>query len=337
MKAFILAAGNGTRLRPLTKEIPKPMLPILDKPVIHYTLENLKKNGFDSAVVNLHYCAEKISDYFKQNKPQIHLDFSIEKKLLGTAGAVKKNEKFFNDTFAVISGDALTDINLKEVVEFHKKKKSLATIVLKEVDFRFHYGIALTNKKSEIKAFIEKPSWSDVFDNKVNTGIYIFEPEIFKYMPRNIFFDFSMNLFPLLKKNKKKIYGFVTKDYWKDIGNIAEYKKSVFDFLDGKINLAAEIKRKNKKYINPKSNIEKNVKIFPPCFIGENVKIKQGAVIKPYSVISKGSEISGGTSLENCIVFDKVKIGRNARLINSIVYRSAKIPSNITLSDSIIL
>ncbi|MDR3256232.1 MAG: NDP-sugar synthase [Endomicrobium sp.] len=337
MKAFVLAAGVGTRLRPLTNNIPKPMISILGKPALYYTFLNLLKNGFDSACVNTYYRSDVITDFFKDNKIGIKLEFSHEKKLLGTAGAIKNKEYFFDDTFLVMSGDGLTDIDLRKAINFHNKKKSIATIVLKKIDLRFEYGIAITNKNSEIKTFVEKPLWGDVFDDKVNTGIYIFEPEVFKFIPKNKFFDFSMDLFPLLMKKKKKIYGYLMEEYWTDIGNIIEYKKGVFDALEGKIKVDIGIKNKGSKYISFNAKIDKSVKIQGPCFIGNNVIIEKNAVIKPFAVISDNVKISKNASVEKSIIWENSKVGNNVNITNTIIGYDILIPDNITLFDSIMM
>jgi mannose-1-phosphate guanylyltransferase/phosphomannomutase len=337
MKAFVLAAGVGTRLRPLTSNIPKPMIPILDKPALYYTFANLWKYSFTDACVNTYYMSDVISDYFKKNKIDINIEFSKEKTLLGTAGAVKKKENFFDDTFVVMSGDGLSDVNLKKVLGFHKKKKSLATIVLKKVSSRFEYGIAITNKNSEIKKFVEKPSWSDVFNDEVNTGIYVFEPEIFNYIPKNTFFDFSMDLFPLLMKKGKKIHGFLIDDYWTDIGNIVEYKKGVFDALDGSLKLKLSLRNKSGKYISNSAKIDGSAKIKGPCFIGDNVIIKENSIIKPYSVISNNVKVGKSAVIERSIIWENSVVGTGAELTNTVVNSNAMIPADVSLYDSIMM
>jgi mannose-1-phosphate guanylyltransferase/phosphomannomutase len=338
MKAFVLAAGIGTRLRPLTTDIPKPMVPILDKPILYYTFSNLLKYGFDNVCVNVHYRSEVVTDYFKNNELGINLKFSHEQKLLGTAGAIKKNESFFNDTFVVMSGDGLTDVNLKKVLEFHKRKKSIATIVLKRIDLRFEYGIAITDKTGQIKSFVEKPLWADVFNNEVNTGIYIFEPKIFSFIPKEEFFDFSKDLFPLLIQKGEKIYGYLMDEYWADIGNIFEYKKGVFDILDGKVKIDLDMfKNSNDKYISASAKIDKTVKIQSPCYIGDNVIIKVGSSIKPYSVISSNVKIDENSLIEKSILWGNTKIGKNVKLTNTIVGSSILVDNQIALFDSIIM
>ncbi|MCL1971793.1 MAG: NDP-sugar synthase [Endomicrobia bacterium] len=337
MKAFVLAAGAGTRLRPLTHHIPKPMIPILGKPVLYHILNNLKEYGFNNICVNLFHYPDSITGYFKNNYMDININYSLEKKLLGTAGAVKKQEKFFDKTFIVMSGDGLTDINLKNVLNFHKRKKALATIVLKEIDSRFEYGITIAGKDGKVKRFVEKPKFSDIFENTVNTGIYVFEPEIFNYIPNNKFFDFSMDLFPLLLKNKKKIYGYIMDEYWTDIGNILEYKKGVFDALDGKVKISMPFGKKKGSYISKYAKIDKTAKIKGPCFINDNVYIGKNVIINPYSVISKNVKIEDNAVIEKTIIWNGSHIGKGAKLSNTIVGHKGRIPHGITLFDSIIM
>jgi mannose-1-phosphate guanylyltransferase/phosphomannomutase len=337
MKAFVLAAGVGSRLRPLTLNIPKPMIPILGKPALYYTFSNLRKYGFTDVCVNTYYLSDSITNYFEKNKVDIRIEFSKEKTLLGTAGAIKKKEKFFDDTFVVMSGDGLSDVNLKKVLEFHKKKKSIATIILKKVDSRFEYGIAITKKSGEIKKFVEKPSWSSVFNDEVNTGIYVFEPEIFNYIPKDTFFDFSMDLFPLLMTKGKKISGYLMDEYWTDIGNIIEYKKGVFDALDGKLQLDFGLINKSRKYISKIVKIDKSVKINGPCFIGDNVTIEEKSVIGSYSVISNDVKIGKNAVIEKTIIWGNSNIGANSEITNSVVSSNTSIPTNISLVDSIMM
>jgi mannose-1-phosphate guanylyltransferase/phosphomannomutase len=338
MKAFVLAAGIGTRLRPLTIDVPKPMVPILGKPALHYTFLNLLKYGFNSVCVNVHYRSEVVTNYFKNNKVDIDLKFSHEQKLLGTAGAIKKNESFFDETFIVMSGDGLTDINLKKALEFHRQKKSVATIVLKKIDLRFEYGIAVTDKTGQIKSFVEKPLWGDVFNNEVNTGIYIFEPRIFNFIQKDDFFDFSKDLLPLLMQKGEKIYGYCMDEYWTDIGNILEYKKGIFDILDGKVKIDLDIaKSSGDKYISSSAKIDETVKIQGPCYIGDDVVIKAGTNIKPYSVISNNVKIEEHSLIEKSIIWEGTKIGKNVKLTNTIVGGNIMVANQITLFDSIIM
>ncbi|MDR2192061.1 MAG: NDP-sugar synthase [Endomicrobium sp.] len=333
MKAFVLAAGAGTRLRPLTSDIPKPMVPVLGRPAIYHTLMNLKKNGFCDICVNLFYKPEVITEYFKDENIGVNLTFSPEKKLLGTAGAVKKNESFFDDTFCVMSGDGLSDADLRKILNFHKKNKALATIALKNIDERFEYGVTVTDKNGKVKSFIEKPYLKDVFESAVNTGMYFFEPEIFDYIPKNKFFDFGKDLFPLLLKNNKRVFGCVFDGYWTDIGNIYEYKKGVFDALSGKLKLYKSLG----KYVSASAKIDKTAKILAPCFIDDGVKIGKNAVIKPYSVLSKNVSVKDNAEISKSIIWEDAVVGKNAKADNTVVGYKAQIPDDIILFDSILI
>ncbi|MDR0724328.1 MAG: NDP-sugar synthase, partial [Endomicrobium sp.] len=258
--------------------------------------------------------------------------------LLGTAGAIKKNESFFDETFVVMSGDGLTDIDLKKALDFHRQKKSIATIVLKKIDLRFEYGIAVTDKRGQIKSFVEKPLWGDVFNDEVNTGIYIFEPKIFDFIPKDEFFDFSKDLFPLLMQKGEKIYGYCMNEYWTDIGNILEYKNGIFDILDGKVKIDLHIdKNSGDKYISSNAKIDESVKIQGPCYIEDNVVIKAGANIKPYSVISSNVKIGKHSLIEKSIIWEDTKIGKNVKLTNTIVGGNILVANQITLFDSIVM
>ncbi|GHT41590.1 hypothetical protein AGMMS49921_05000 [Endomicrobiia bacterium] len=338
MKAFVLAAGIGARLKPLTTDVPKPMIPILGKPALYYTFLNLRKNGFDNVCVNIYYSHDAVTNYFKNNDEiGIKLNFFREKKLLGTAGAIKNAEDFFDDTFVVMSGDGLTDIDIKKAVEFHKKKKSVVTIVLKKIDLRLEYGIAVTNKAGEIKTFVEKPFLGDIFHNVVNTGIYVLEPEIFNFIPRNRFFDFSEDLFPLLMRQKQKIYGYVMDEYWTDIGNVFEYKKGVFDILDGKVKFDVGINSRDNKYISTSAKIDKSVEVYGPCFIDDNVIIGKDTIVEPYSVISSNVKIGSNVSISKSIIWKNSNIGCNAKITNTLVGYGAMVPGNIALYNSIMM
>ena len=197
MKAVIMAGGEGTRLRPLTCNRPKPMVPIVNKPVMEHIIELLKKYELADVAVTLQYLPDMIKDYFGDGKEfGINLRYYVEDKPMGTAGSVKNAEEFLDDTFIVISGDALTDIDLKKAIDFHFSKGSIATLVLKKVDIPLEYGVVVTDENGRITRFLEKPSWGEVFSDTVNTGIYILSPEVLGYFNKNEMFDFSKDLFP---------------------------------------------------------------------------------------------------------------------------------------------
>ncbi|MFH1283556.1 MAG: NDP-sugar synthase [bacterium] len=330
MKAFILSAGQGTRLRPLTYTVPKPMIPIGNKPVLEYTLENSKRCGINDVIINVNENPKMITDYFGDGSSfAMNIIYSYEKDLLGTAGAVKKMEKYFSGTFFVLSGDGLTDIDLRKVLNFHKTKKSFATMVLKKIDARFEYGVTVIDRSSRIKNFLEKPFWSDVFTNTVNTGVYVFEPEIFKFIPKNSFYDFGHQVWPKLLNRGKRIFGYVTDSYWCDIGNLDEYRKGQWKMLEGSMKVAFHGKKiKSGVWVDKGTVVEKGAKLKAPCLIGSGCRIGEKSIVGEYTVIGNNTLIGPETIATNCIIWDNVLIGKKNILNNSIV------GSNVHIKES---
>lgn len=339
MQAFVMAAGAGTRLRPLTHSIPKPMFPIANKPVIAYTLELLKNAGINRVAINLFHHPAMIKNYF-DNGQRLGLEivYSEEKKLMGTAGGVKLMENFFKDTFVVMSGDGLTDVELGAAVNFHHRKKSLATMILKPVDSRFEYGVTLIDKQGRIKKFIEKPSWSDVFTNTVNTGIYIFEKEIFEYIPQGAFYDFGHDLWPKLLTDKKDIFAYVTSEYWCDIGNLNAYRQAQNDLLDGKIKAAIPGEKIGKSiWVGTGTKLDKRAELKGPCVIGDYCRIGAAALVGEYTVIGHQSIIEEGVKLKNCILWNNVHVEKNVQLQNCIIGNNAFISENISVFEGSVI
>jgi mannose-1-phosphate guanylyltransferase/phosphomannomutase len=335
MKAVIMAGGEGTRLRPLTCNVPKPMMPILEKPVMQYTIELLKKYGITDIAVTLQYLPDEVIRYFGDgNDFGVKMRYFIEEFPLGTAGSVKNAENFLDDTFIVISGDALTDIDLSRAIAFHKEKKSAATLILKEVAVPLEYGVVVTDKDDKVTGFLEKPSWGEVFSDKANTGIYILEPEIFSYYEREQKFDFSNDLFPILLKDNKYMYGLVEEGYWCDIGNIEQYMRCHFDILKGIVN----VNIKGDKYrdgiwigenceISPKANIE------APVYIGSGCKIYAGSEIGPYSILGKSNIVSTGTRIKRSVVLNNCYIGSNAQIKGAVLCNNVQLESKVSVFE----
>ncbi|MCS7184762.1 MAG: NDP-sugar synthase [bacterium] len=338
MKAFILAAGEGTRLRPLTLKHPKPIIPIMDKPVIQYTLENLKKYGIEDCIINLHFLGNKIKNTIGDGKKyELNIKYSFEEEILGTAGGVKKVEDEFKETFIVLSGDGLSDIDLSKLIQFHKNKKATATIAVKSIDVRFEYGVVLYDKKNRVKKFLEKPSWKSVFSNMVNCGIYVFEPEIFRYIPENKFYDFGSELLPLLVEKGERVFAYELKEYWCDVGNLKDYSKVHNDIFDGKVKIELKAKMlKDGVYIG-KSNIDKSVKLKPPCYIGDNVEIKKNAEIGPYTVICSNVNIGKNTTIKNSIIWNRSVIYDGVRISNTILGFNTVLKENFSIIENAVI
>ena len=235
MKAVIMAGGEGARLRPLTCDRPKPMVPLMDKPMMEYIVELLTSHGITEQAVTLQYLPEQIKEYFGDGSSfGASLYYFLEDEPLGTAGSVKNAASFLKETFLVISGDCLTDIDLSEAITFHRQKEALVTIVLTPQDNPLEYGVVMVDEEGKILRFLEKPSWGEVFSDTVNTGIYILEPEVLEYIPAGKKFDFSKDLFPLLLQEKKALYGCSLSGYWCDIGSLERTRQTNYDILSKK-------------------------------------------------------------------------------------------------------
>ncbi len=339
-KIMVLAAGKGTRLRPLTYQMPKPMIPIVNRPVLHYAFSNLKKQGFRNFVCNLHTHPEKIRRYFGDGSDfGISIRYSRESVLLGNAGGLKKVEGFFKDgTFGVISGDGFTDIDLRKVIGFHRKKKAVATMVLKKLDSPIPFGITQISQSGKIKKFMEKPSITDFVSSTVNTGIYVFEPEILNLIPKGKFYDFGSDLWPKLLKMGYPIYGFVTDAYWCDVGNLDAYKQTQMDILGGKVKVEMPGKMiKNSIWVEEGARISHGVKIVPPVLIGKKTFIGRNARIGPFVTLGKNCRIGEGVSLKNTILWDEVSIDKFAKINNCIIGYGAEIKESISLFEGTVV
>jgi mannose-1-phosphate guanylyltransferase/phosphomannomutase len=321
MKAVIMAGGEGTRLRPLTCGRPKPMVPVVNKPVMEHIIELLLKHHIKDVAVTLQYLPDLIREYFDDgNAFGMKLKYYVEPKPLGTAGSVKNAEEFLDDTFLVISGDALTDIDLGKAVAFHKEKGAMATLVLKRVDIPLEYGVVVTDSSGRIVRFLEKPSWGEVFSDTVNTGIYILSPEIFRYIKSDAPFDFSKDLFPVLMKENKPLYGYITEEYWCDIGDISAYMQANMDVLNGKAKVAIagrEIARG--VWVGRDTVVEEGVHFEAPCIIGSGCHIGPDTKIGRFTVIGDNNLVSGQCSIKRSIIWRNCSINPDVQLRGNIV------------------
>lgn len=320
MKAVIMAGGEGTRLRPLTCGIPKPMVPILNKPVMEYTIELLKKHEITDIAVTLAYFPKVVTDYFGNGSNWgVNLNYYTEIKPLGTGGSVKNAEDFLEGTFIIISGDALTDIDIRKAAEYHKSKKSKVTLILKKVGIPLEYGVVVTDEDGRIVRFLEKPSWGEVFSDTVNTGIYILEPEVLGYYKRGDNFDFSKDLFPKLLKDNIPMYGYITKEYWNDIGDLKVYKEVNFDLLSRKVRTEIPYKQvQDRVWIGDDTIISEECKLIPPVLIGRNCIIKSNGILESV-IIADNSEVGENTSIKRSIVWANVNLGRNVQCRGSVI------------------
>jgi NDP-sugar pyrophosphorylase family protein len=340
MKAMILAAGVGSRLDPLTRNVPKPLVPILNRPVMEYLVELLKKHGFTDIMVNLHYLGDQIEAYFGDgSKWGVNIHWSREERLWGDAGSVKRVEEFFkDDTFIVIGGDDLTDMDLTKLIKTHKDKGALSTIALSLVDDPSEYGIVLMNEDSRITRFLEKPKGEVIFSNTANTGVYVFEPQIFDLIPRGTFYLFGKQVFPRLLEQKLPLYGHLTAAYWKDVGNLKVYQQTHIDVLEGRVNAPMPFKEV-RKYVWMGENVEidDTAEVGYPVAIGNNVRILAGATVLENTVIGNNCAVEEGATVKDSILWDGAVVMRHTHLERCVVGKDCHVKTNAAIFDGIVV
>lgn len=339
LKAVVMAGGEGTRLRPLTSNQPKPMVSILSKPVMEHIIELLKGHGITDTVVTLQFLPQVIKSYFGEGTDLgVTLSYAIEETPLGTAGSVKNAEGYLDETFIVISGDVVTDIDISQVIDFHKKKKALATLTLKSVENPREFGVVITGKDGRIQKFLEKPTWGEVFSDTINTGIYVLEPEVFDYIPADKPFDFSRDLFPLLLKEGKSLYGCTVKGYWCDIGNVQQYIQVHQDILERKVKIEpGGIKMLEDIWVGKGSFIDPTADLSGPIVIGQNVKIGAGAKVGKYSVIGNNVIIDKEAQTYRSIILENSFVGSQARLYGCVIGRSCDVKRGARLEQGVVV
>lgn len=338
---MIMAAGVGTRLDPLTQIIPKPMIPIANVPIMELILIHLKNYGIKDIIANTHYLAEAIQKKFENNNLGINFNSIYEEDLSGTAGGVKKCEHFFHsdETFIVISGDALTDVNINDLVKKHKSTGAIATMALKEVPYSeiSHFGVVVIDNNSRIVEFQEKPAPEEAKSNLVNTGIYVFEPEIFNYIPENTFYDFAKNVFPSLMADNKFLCGHKIKEYWNDIGTLNQYRMSSYDVLNQKINIDFPYKKTEAGWISNTSKIGSKVIFDGNIIIGNDTTVNNNVRFHGNSVIGNNCIIKKDVHIRNTIIWDNVVVEEGARLDGCIIASNTVIgKKSIIMPGSII-
>jgi len=339
MKAVIMAGGEGTRLRPLTANWPKPMLPVANKPMMEHILKLLKKHGFNEIIVTVAYMANAIRTYFGDGSDfGVTITYATEQVPLGTAGSVLNAKNALNETFLVISGDVLTDVNLTKMVEFHKEKQSIVTIGLARRENPVEFGIVICDSDCKVEKFLEKPSWGQVFSDTVNTGIYILEPEIFNYIEPDQAVDFSANVFPLILQDKKPIYGCILDGYWEDVGTLEAYLTAHSDVLAGKVNIEfSGFELRPGVRIGQATEIDPSAQIYGNVAIGDNCKIGTSARIGPDTVLGNNVRVSEGAVIERSVVYDNCFLGRQVALRSVILGRSCDVRNNAYLDEGVVV
>jgi mannose-1-phosphate guanylyltransferase/phosphomannomutase len=337
VKAVVMAGGEGTRLRPLTSNQPKPMVPIVGKPCMEHIVELLRHHGFDEVIVTLAFMPQAIRSYFGSGESLgVDIQYSVEETPLGTAGSVRLASDRLDDTFLVISGDALCDIDLGALMAFHREKKATVTIGLKSVDNPLEFGIVVTDEDGRVERFLEKPSWGQVFSDTINTGIYVIEPEALKHIPTDRPYDFSKELFPLLLEMGRPLYGYQCDGYWQDIGNLDQYRQANFDALDEKVALNVPgIRLRGNVWIGEGVEIDDLEGVEGPAFVGNYCRISPEATVGPYSVLSASVTLRERAKTERSVIDASTYVGRNASVEGAIVGRSCDIRSHARIYEGV--
>jgi mannose-1-phosphate guanylyltransferase/phosphomannomutase len=324
MKAVIMAGGEGTRLRPQTSNLPKPMLPLVGRPMMEHIVSLLRRHGITDIVVTVAFLPNAIRSYFGNGSELgVRMVYATEETPLGTAGSVRNARDELTERFLVISGDVLTDIDLTSMIEFHEKNRALATLALCAVENPLEFGIVITREDGSIERFLEKPGWGQVFSDTINTGIYVLEPEIFDVIPEGRAVDFSSEVFPSVLEAGAPIFGYVANGYWEDVGTTAAYLKAHEDILDGKVEVdVSGFELKPGVYLGKGSSVDPSARLDAPAFIGENCTIDENAVIGAYTTIGANTRVSERAELRHSVVGENSYIGQAARVEGSVLGRS---------------
>jgi mannose-1-phosphate guanylyltransferase/phosphomannomutase len=328
MRAVLMAGGSGTRLRPLTCDLAKPMVPVLNRPIAEHIINLLKKHNIREVIATLHYLPDVMRDYFQDGSDfGVQMTYAVEEdQPLGTAGCVKNVAELLNDTFLVISGDSITDFDLSAAIEFHKSRQSKATLVLTRVPNPVEFGVVITDEDMRIRRFLEKPSTSEIFSDTVNTGTYILEPSVLEYLPANEECDFSKDLFPLLLEKGEPMYGYVAEGYWCDVGHLDAYRDAQYDALERKVNLDfAYNEQKSGVWVGQNTFIDTTAKIEPPVLIGDNCRIGPRVKIEAGTVIGDNVTVGAYANLKRPIIWNGAIIGDEAHLRACTICRGTRV------------
>ncbi len=341
MKAIILAGGFGTRIKPLTVNTPKPMLPLVNRPILVHVIELLKRHGIEEIVMLLYYFPDIIKNYFGDGSDfDVKIHYLIPDRDYGTAGAVRfARDLVGEDRALVISGDLLTDFDLGKLIKDHTYRKSEATIALTRVSNPLQFGIVITDENGKILKFLEKPTWGEVFSDTINTGIYVLEPVVFDYIP-NTEYDFSKDLFPWMLHNGKPLFGSILNGYWRDIGDTDSYRFAHYDIFEGKVQIDVPGKKLNligrDVRIGEEVSIGEDVKFRGTVVLGNNTRVKSGAQIWNSS-IGNNCIIGQNVVVENAIIWDNVYIDDGAVITGAVIGNSVRISKNVRIEEGAVI
>jgi len=341
-----MAGGEGTRLRPMTANQPKPLLPVVNRPIMEHVLRLLRRHGFNETVVTVQFLAALIRNYFGDGEELgMSLQYATEETPLGTAGSVKNAESELRDApFLVMSGDALTDIDLSDLVAFHKKQGSLVTVALKRMPNPLEFGIVITDDEGRIDRFLEKPTWGQVFSDTVNTGIYVMEPEVFDHVAAGEVVDFSGDVFPALLAKGAPLFGYVADGYWEDVGTHQSYIRAQADVLNREVDVEIDgFEVSPGAWVAEGADVDPDAILKGPLFVGDYAKVEAGAELREYTVLGSNVVVKGGAFLHRAVVHDNVFIGPGVNLRgcvigkNTDVMRAARVEEGAVIGDECVI
>ncbi len=335
MKAVIMAGGFGTRLRPLTCNVPKPMAPMVNRPMMSHIVTLLTKLGIREVLSLLYYQPDVITTYFGNGSAfGIDMHYVQSEADFGTAGSVRNAYEFLDERFIIISGDVLTDFNLAKAIAFHEEKKARATVVLTRVPDPLAFGVVMTNDEGKITRFLEKPQWGEVFSDTINTGIYILEPEVLDLIPYKKEYDFAKDLFPQMLRDDLGLYGYIAEGYWRDVGNLNEYQTAHLDALRGTVKIDLPGKKRGNIHMGEGTFIADDVQFEGTVVLGDNVTIGRGAMLAN-SVIGDGCLIDSGALIRNSVVWAHSRIGRGTQITDDVICSDVEIGADVVINENV--
>ncbi len=340
MKAVLMAGGEGTRLRPMTANQPKPLLPVVNKPIMEHVLLLLRKHGFTETVVTVQFLATLIRNYFGDGEELgMKLDYVAEEVPLGTAGSVKNAEEYLRgEPFLVISGDALTDIDLTDMVRFHKESGAKVTIALKRVPNPLEFGIIIVDEQGRIQRFLEKPTWGQVFSDTVNTGIYIMEPEVLERVAPGEVVDWSGDVFPELLEEGEPLYGYIADGYWEDVGTHESYLSAQADVLSGKVDVEIDgFEVSPGVWIGEGARVDPNAVLKGPLYVGDYAKVEAGAELREYTVVGSNAVVRADAFCHRTVLHDNVFVGRGANLRGAVIGKNTDIMAAVRVEEGAVV
>src|ERR1700729_3644036 len=335
-----MAGGEGTRLRPMTANQPKPMLPVVNRPIMEHVLRLLRKHGLTDTVVTVQFLAPIVRNYFGDGEDfGMNLQYATEETPLGTAGSVKNAEDALRDEpFLVISGDALTDIDLSDLIAFHKDNGALVTVALTRVPDPLEFGIVIVDDDGKIQRFLEKPTWGQVFSDTVNTGIYVMEPEVLQHVPAGQVVDWSSDVFPKLLENGAPLYGWIADSYWEDVGSHESYLKAQADVLTGKVDVQIDgFEVSPGIWIADGAEVDRDAVLTGPLCIGDYAKIEAGAQLREFTDVGSNVIVKEGAFLHRAILHNNVYVGRGATLRGCVIGKNTDVMSQARIEEGAVV